>query len=66
MKNEKHPSAMLTLSEAARLLGVSRPKMTRMVSKGQLVAQTDPLDERAKLVRRSDVLALLERSQKAA
>ncbi len=66
MKTDNYPSEMLTLSEAARLLGVSRPKMTRMVSKGMLVAQTDPLDERVKLVRRSDVLALQERSKKAA
>lgn len=65
MKSDK-PSEMLTLSEAAVLLGVSRPKMTRLVSKGLLVAQVDPLDERAKLVRLTDVLALQERSKKAA
>ena len=61
-----HSSELLTLSEASLLLGVSRPKMTRLVSKGLLVTQADPLDERTKLVRRADVLALLERSKKAA
>jgi excisionase family DNA binding protein len=66
MTTDNQPSELLTLSEAARVLGVSRPKMTRMVSKGLLVTHNNPLDERTKLVRRADVLALLEWSRKAA
>lgn len=56
---------LITLSEAAQLLGVSRAKISRLVSKGVLATQTDPLDERAKLVSRSDVLALQVRDKAA-
>lgn len=59
------PNDLITLSEAAKLLGVSRPKMSRLVGSGKLATFGDPLDERAKLVKRQDVLALQVRAKAA-
>ena len=56
---------LLTLSEAAELLGVSRMKMSRMVKMKVITTQNDPLDERVKLVKRDDVLALIVRDRAA-
>lgn len=55
----------ITLSEAAKLLDVSRPKMSRLVSAGYLQTKDDPLDQRVKLVNRQEVLALRVRDQAA-
>ena len=63
--NQEQPKDLITLSEAARLLEVSRPKMSRLVASGKLVTFSDPLDERAKLVSRQDVLALQVRARAA-
>ena len=59
------PDDLITLSEAAKLLGVSRAKMSRLVATGKLTTFSDPLDERAKLVSRRDVLALQVRAKAA-
>lgn len=56
---------LLTLSEAAELVGVSRMKMSRMVKTKVIMTQNDPLDERVKLVKREDVLALIVRDRAA-
>jgi excisionase family DNA binding protein len=64
MDNEQI-SDLITLSEAARILGVSRPKMSRLVASGKLTTTDDPLDDRAKLVSRQDVLALQVRAKAA-
>jgi hypothetical protein len=61
----KQPKDLITLSEAAQLLGVSRYKMSRLVSSGKLTTTPDPLDDRAKLVSRQDVLALQVRAKAA-
>ena len=63
--NHPKPKDLITLSEAARLLGVSRPKMSRLVSGGKLTTFDDPLDERAKLVSRQEVLSLQVRAKAA-
>lgn len=55
----------INLSEAARLLNVSRAKVSKLVAAGVLVPQSDPLDDRSKLVRREDVLALIMRKRAA-
>ncbi len=55
----------INLSEAARLLNVSRPKMSKLVASGALRTQNDPLDERAKLVKRQDVMGLIKRKRAA-
>jgi hypothetical protein len=57
--------SLITLSEAARLLEVSRAKMSVLVSSGALQTIDDPLDRRVKLVRREDVVALRVRPKAA-
>ncbi len=59
------PSDLINLSDAAKLIGVSRPTMSRLVGAGKLAIFDDPLDERAKLVSRQDVLALQVREKAA-
>jgi predicted HTH domain antitoxin len=59
------PPDLITLSDAARLLDVSRSKMSRLVATRKIVTFDDPLDDRAKLVSRSDVLALQVRAKAA-
>jgi excisionase family DNA binding protein len=56
---------LITLSEAAKLLSVSRAKISRLVSNNALQTINDPLDQRVKLVRREDVLALRVRPKAA-
>ena len=56
---------LITLSEAAKLLSVSRAKISRLVSNNALQTVNDPLDQRVKLVRREDVLALRVRPKAA-
>jgi hypothetical protein len=56
---------LIPMREAQRLLGVSKKTMSEIVKRGDLpVAGRDPLDRRIRLVRRSDVQALLNRSSK--
>jgi excisionase family DNA binding protein len=49
---------LLTLTEAAAALKVSRFKVSRLIRDGDLQAFVSPLDRRQRLVRRSDVDAL--------
>lgn len=56
---------MLTVKEAQELLGVSKAKMTRLISNGTLHATPDPLDSRYKLIPRSEVEALKAQSQRS-
>jgi DNA-binding MarR family transcriptional regulator len=58
-------SDLITLTEAADLINVSKAKMSRLVASGYLHTEPDPLDERVKLVRRSDVVALRKRERAA-
>jgi hypothetical protein len=65
MATDNNGEELITLSDAAELLGVNRMKITRLLKAGLLtVAGVDPLDLRSKLVRRSDVEALARRSAK--
>jgi excisionase family DNA binding protein len=58
---------LLSLQQAAALLGVKPIKVSRLIKAGELpVAGRDPMDKRSKLVRRSDVEALLQRTAKKA
>jgi excisionase family DNA binding protein len=45
----------LTMTEAREYLGVSKPKMWRLVKQGVLPAYSDPLDKRKRLVRKDDI-----------
>jgi hypothetical protein len=48
---EEQPSEeWVPMSEAAKRLGVSAPKLSRLVSKGKVGTREDPYDERVKLV----------------
>jgi DNA-binding MarR family transcriptional regulator len=40
----------ITMSEAARRIGVSVPKISRLAANGKIATQRDPYDERVKLV----------------
>ena len=51
---------LITATEARRLLGVSKPTLARLIREGALPTVTSPLDKRLKLVRASDVAALLQ------
>lgn len=51
MQNEE----FLTLTQARKLLGVSRTKLWTLVKEGQLTIYKDPLNKRVRLVRREDV-----------
>ena len=46
---------LATISEAARYLGVSRTKVWQLVKNNIIPYQKDPLDDRKKLVRKSDL-----------
>lgn len=48
----------LTVGEAREHLGVSKPKMARLIADGVLPTETSSLDKRVKLIRRADVEAL--------
>jgi DNA-binding MarR family transcriptional regulator len=58
-------SAWIPLSEAARLAGVSRPTMSRIIASGLLQIKEDPFDRRVKLVNRDELLALKVRDKAA-
>ena len=40
----------ITMSEAARRIGISVPKISRLAANGKIATQRDPYDERVKLV----------------
>lgn len=50
---------LITTRKAREMLGVSRGKMTDMIEKGEILTYPNPLDKRVKLIRKSDVEALL-------
>ncbi len=54
-KKEYEALATLNLKEAARYLGVSDIKIQSLISKGLLTVSLDPLDDRKRLVKRSEV-----------
>lgn len=54
-------SQHLTLSEAARYLGVSRAKLSRLVKEGLIPFRQSPLDRRVKLFHIDDLDEVLAR-----
>jgi Helix-turn-helix domain len=52
----------MKLSDAARYLGISAAKLSRLVSSGELSYSVDPLDRRRKLVLVADLDQLKKRS----
>lgn len=51
--------AMISLKDAIKILRVSRPKMSRLIQRGLLKPVVNPLDNREKLVPKSEVEALI-------
>ncbi len=61
MTNESE-GEYITVAEAREILGVSKPKMTRMLKEGKLLhTEPNPLDMRSKLLRRAEVEKLAAR-----
>ena len=58
------PEELMTVKEARALLGIGARKIAALIASGALPTQPDPLDERVKLIKRSDVDALLARSKR--
>lgn len=56
---EKVAAEYVSVSQAAELLGVRRPAMTRLVDRHRLTVYRVPWDNRIKLLRRKDVEAAL-------
>lgn len=52
------PKDLISLTEAAKLLGTTHNKMTRLVKSKELRAFANPLDRRYKLVSKAEVLSL--------
>lgn len=50
----------ITASQAARMLGVSLNKVSRMIKRGALETRAHPLDARIRLVRLSQVRQMLK------
>ena len=51
---------LIKVSEAQRLLGVSKKKMASLIAEGTISYESDPLDKRVKLVKMADVERLME------
>ncbi len=60
------PDDLITATAARKILGVSPLKMTSLLKKGLLRTWSDPLDNRKKLVSRSEVEALRSPRERAA
>jgi hypothetical protein len=58
--DETWPEKM-KVSLARHFLGVSHAKITSLINSGVLRCETDPLDHRVKLIRRSDLEELVRR-----
>jgi len=54
------PDELLTISDAAKLLGVPRETINGRINRGDLTVMTAPAVGRLRLVRRSDVERLRE------
>jgi excisionase family DNA binding protein len=60
------PNDLVSTSEAQKLLGVSRPTMSRLLKEGVIQHFPNPLDRREKLVSKAEVLALIPPRAEAA
>ncbi len=64
--SRQKPSDLITVAEARALLGVSRVKIAQLLKRGHLRYSTNPLDEREKLISRTEVEALKPKRAEAA
>lgn len=54
-------SEYLTVAEAREMLQVTKRRIAEMIEEGILPAEPNPFDKRSKLIKRSDVEALLRK-----
>jgi excisionase family DNA binding protein len=54
------PEGYLTMAQAQARLGISKPTLNRMVSRGDLETYRDPRNRRVRLVKAEDVEKLSE------
>jgi predicted site-specific integrase-resolvase len=54
----------MKLSLAAKFLGISSSTLSNMINSGRIKYENDPLDNRVKLVKRTDLQALLRKRTK--
>lgn len=59
------PKDLITASEARKLLGTSTNKIATLIKEGRLTSYEDPLDKRAKLLSKAEVLNLRVRRKAA-
>ena len=57
-------SEYVSVAEAREILGVSKPRMAEILKKGLLAWEPNPVDERGKLILRTDVEALAAKAGK--
>ena len=60
------PTDLISTSEARKLLGVSRPTMSKLLKGGIIRHFPNPIDKRVKLVSQAEVLALIPPRVRAA
>ncbi len=65
MSYEKGKFETITLTEAKRLLGVSRGTLWRIIRRYNLQTFDDVLDQRVKLVRFTDIERILAEAERA-
>lgn len=63
METDGETDSYMSASEAAKELGVSRKKIADLIKSGELPTKEDPLDKRVKLITRSAVADLKQRSR---
>jgi hypothetical protein len=64
MDEEPEWPKKMILTQARRYLGVSFAKLTSLIKGGQIPFEQDPLDNRVKLVKRSDLDRLRRQGRK--
>jgi excisionase family DNA binding protein len=58
----QNQSEYVTTTEAIQMLDVSKGKMAKLIRTGQIPYTSDPRNERAKLIKRSDIEAWLAKA----
>jgi hypothetical protein len=60
------PNDLIKTKDARKILGISPLKMSKLLKNGTIRYFPDPLDERVKLVSKSEVLGLIYKRSEAA
>ncbi len=65
MTTELKAKTLYTCTQAASFLGTNKVLLSRLIGKGVLIARPNPLDNRTKLIHRTDLERLLETGRPA-